>query len=96
VHDCQYSDEEYPDHVGWGHSPLSDALTFARRVEAQRVLMFHHDPLHTDDWLDSFSGTASQRWAQMGGDPAALELAVERREIELGRTVAPAAGAPAG
>ncbi|MDX6649949.1 MAG: hypothetical protein QOJ97_1900 [Solirubrobacteraceae bacterium] len=96
VHDCQYSDEEYPDHVGWGHSPLGDALTFARRVEAQRVLMFHHDPLHTDDWLDAFSGTAHQRWAQLGGDPAALELAVERREIELGRTTAPPAGAPAG
>ena len=20
IHDCQYTDEEYPDHVGWGHS----------------------------------------------------------------------------
>src|SRR5205823_1999725 len=27
--DCQYGDEEYPDHVGWGHSALSDALDFA-------------------------------------------------------------------
>src|SRR5204863_5541855 len=23
LHDCQYSDDEYPDHIGWGHSPLS-------------------------------------------------------------------------
>ena len=21
IHDCQYTDEEYPEHVGWGHSP---------------------------------------------------------------------------
>ncbi len=20
IHDCQYTDEEYPDHIGWGHS----------------------------------------------------------------------------
>ena len=83
LHDCQYSDDEYPDHVGWGHSPLRDALIFAQRVEAERVMLFHHDPLHTDDWLDSFSGTACERWSALGGDPAKLELAVERREVEL-------------
>lgn len=84
VHDCQYSDREYPEHVGWGHSRLEDSLTYARRVEAERVLLFHHDPLHTDDWLDSFAGSAGERWAALGGDPAQLELAVERREIRLG------------
>lgn len=84
LHDCQYSDAEYAEHVGWGHSRLEDSLTFARRVEAERVLLFHHDPLHTDDWLDSFAGSATERWARLGGDPARLELAVERREIRLG------------
>jgi phosphoribosyl 1,2-cyclic phosphodiesterase len=83
IHDCQYSDEEYPDHVGWGHSALGDSLTFARRVDADRVLLFHHDPLHSDDYLDSFAGTACQRFAELGGAPERLELAVERREIEL-------------
>ena len=34
IHDCQYTDDEYPDHVGWGHSALTDTLAFARRVEA--------------------------------------------------------------
>jgi phosphoribosyl 1,2-cyclic phosphodiesterase len=85
IHDCQYSDEEYPDHVGWGHSRLTDSLTFARRVEAQRVLLFHHDPLHSDDYLDAFSGTATQRWTELGGAPDRLEMAVERRELDLDR-----------
>ena len=40
IHDCQYTDDEYPDHVGWGHSRLTDTLTFARRVEARRLLLF--------------------------------------------------------
>jgi phosphoribosyl 1,2-cyclic phosphodiesterase len=95
IHDCQYSDQEYPDHVGWGHSPLSDALTFAHRVEAQRVLLFHHDPLHSDDYLDAFAGTALDGWAALGRDPAALELAVERREIDLGPPTTAAAPARA-
>jgi ribonuclease BN (tRNA processing enzyme) len=36
LHDCQYTDEEYPEHVGWGHSRLTDTLTFARNVGAER------------------------------------------------------------
>jgi hypothetical protein len=82
-HDCQYTDDEYPDHMGWGHSRLSDALTFARRVEAERLMLFHHDPLHTDDFLDAFQGTAIDRWEELGGSAAQIELASERRELEV-------------
>lgn len=91
VHDCQYTDQEYPEHVGWGHSSMSAALKFARRVEARRTLLFHHDPLHSDDALDRFGAMAGEQWSEMGGNPAALELACERREVELGLAVSPSA-----
>ena len=84
IHDCQYSDEEYPEHVGWGHSALSDTLTFARRVEAQRLMMFHHDPLHSDEFLDDFGAAARADWARLGGDASQLELAAEGGELEVG------------
>jgi hypothetical protein len=58
-------------------------------VEAERLLLFHHDPMHTDDFLDALQGSAIEGWDGLGGDPASLEMAVERREIEL-------APAPAG
>jgi phosphoribosyl 1,2-cyclic phosphodiesterase len=83
LHDCQYTDDEYPDHLGWGHSPLSDALLFARRTEVERLLLFHHDPLHSDDLLDVFADRAATAWEDLGGRPDRVELAVERREIEL-------------
>ena len=83
IHDCQYADGEYPDHVGWGHSRLTDTLTFARRVDADRLVLFHHDPMHTDDFLDAFHGTALEVWDGLGGDPTLLEMGVERREIDL-------------
>ena len=83
IHDSQYTDDEYPDHLGWGHCAMSDALAFARRAEAERVLLFHHDPLHSDDFLDVCAGRAAARWEELGGRADQLELATERREIEL-------------
>jgi phosphoribosyl 1,2-cyclic phosphodiesterase len=84
IHDCQYTDAEYSEHVGWGHSRLSDALLFGRRVEAERLMLFHHDPLHSDDFLDAFHGRAIDGWTALGGHASQIELAFERREIELG------------
>jgi hypothetical protein len=48
-----------------------------------------HDPLHSDDFLDAHFGTALEEWARMGGDPTALEMATERRELELGAPPTP-------
>jgi phosphoribosyl 1,2-cyclic phosphodiesterase len=83
VHDCQYSDQEYPQHVGWGHCALSDALEFGKRTGARRMLLFHHDPLHSDDFLDAFCGEVAARWQGMGGRPEQVELAAERRELVI-------------
>jgi phosphoribosyl 1,2-cyclic phosphodiesterase len=83
IHDCQYTDDEYPEHLGWGHSPLSDALVFGQRTGAERLLLFHHDPLHSDDFLDTLSGVATARWQDLGGRADQVELACERRELEL-------------
>ncbi len=83
IHDGQYTDAEYPDHVGWGHSAMSHALAFARRVEADRTLLFHHDPLHSDEFLDQMGRSVRERWEQMGGAPNAVEIATERAEIDL-------------
>ena len=81
IHDCQYTDSEYPRHVGWGHSPMSDALAFAHRVSAERVLLFHHDPLHSDDFLDAMRGDVGSMWRELGGTPRRVELAIERSEL---------------
>jgi phosphoribosyl 1,2-cyclic phosphodiesterase len=83
VHDCQYTDTEYPNHLGWGHSPMSDALEFGHRVGAERLLLFHHDPLHTDADLDAMADAVAARWLELGGSPAQVELATERRELHL-------------
>ncbi len=87
IHDCQYTDAEYPEHVGWGHSGLSDTLTFARRVEAKRLLLFHHDPLHSDEFLDDFGAEARSTWQGLGGDPEALGMGMEGAALQVGAAV---------
>ena len=54
VHDAQYTDDEYEDRIGWGHSSLRDAVAFADLVGADRLVAFHHDPTHDDAFLDRF------------------------------------------
>jgi phosphoribosyl 1,2-cyclic phosphodiesterase len=84
LHDCQYTDDEYSQRIGWGHSRVSDALLFARRSDAEHVLLFHHDPLHTDSQLDLLHRGADEHWRGLGGSPGAVAMAVEGEEIELG------------
>jgi phosphoribosyl 1,2-cyclic phosphodiesterase len=83
LHDCQYTDAEYAEHLGWGHSCVSDALTFASRTGAETTMLFHHDPLHTDAMLDEMLAGARGRWRELGGADAQLTLAVENAELEL-------------
>ena len=53
IHDAQYTPEEYADRVGWGHSTLDIAVTFAQLTGARRLVTFHHDPGHDDEMLDA-------------------------------------------
>ena len=83
LHDCQYTDVEYAEHLGWGHSCVSDALTFASRTGAETTMLFHHDPLHTDAMLDEILAGARGRWRELGGADGGLTLAVENAEVGL-------------
>ena len=89
IHDCQYRDDEYPEHVGWGHSGLSDTLSFARRAGARRLLLFHHDPLHDDELLDDLRAEAKRSWEELGGDASELEMGMEGASVEVAPAAAP-------
>ncbi len=80
-HDSQYSEAEYEDDkLGWGHSSVADAVAFALRSEAQRVVLFHHDPQHSDAQVSVIGERALELWRGGGRSP---ELAFEGMEIDL-------------
>jgi phosphoribosyl 1,2-cyclic phosphodiesterase len=61
IHDVQYTDEEYPSKVGWGHSSVTQALQFAALCQVKRLVSFHHDPDHSDDTLDRVSAEITRQ-----------------------------------
>ena len=52
IYDCMYTDAEYPNYVGWGHSTWQEAVRLCKQAGAKRLAVFHHDPDHDDDLLD--------------------------------------------
>ncbi|HUR50507.1 MAG TPA: MBL fold metallo-hydrolase [Mycobacteriales bacterium] len=54
LHDAQYNEAEYAERLGWGHSTLANAVAFTHLAGARRLVAFHHDPSHDDDFLDAF------------------------------------------
>jgi len=62
LHDAQYLETEYPARVGWGHSSVAHAVAFASAARAQRLVLFHHDPLHSDDDLTALEARAAELW----------------------------------
>ena len=90
IHDCQYTDDEYPAHLGWGHSALSDALAIGHRARVEQLLLFHHDPLHSDEFLDLLGDRVTERASDLGRPPGWARLAMEGQEIELPAVARPA------
>jgi phosphoribosyl 1,2-cyclic phosphodiesterase len=48
IHDAQHTASELPARVHFGHSAVDYPIELARRANARRVLLFHHDPERTD------------------------------------------------
>ncbi len=58
IHDTQYTEEEYAQRVGWGHSSVPQTFAFARLAGVRTLVPFHHDPSHDDRALDTIFGEA--------------------------------------
>jgi phosphoribosyl 1,2-cyclic phosphodiesterase len=80
LHDAQYFEDEYEERIGWGHSSVSDAVAFARAVGARRLVLFHHEPRHTDVSLERLEARAR---SLVGGNEDWPALAREGMVVEL-------------
>lgn len=80
VHDAQYFEEEYNDRRGFGHSSLAQAVAFAQACGVERLVLFHHDPNHTDADLERLEARARELWGGEGHPP---ELARDGMQLEV-------------
>lgn len=51
IYDCTFTEEEFPRHVGWGHSTWQQATKLANAAYAKKLAIFHHDPDHDDSFM---------------------------------------------
>ena len=79
AHDAQYSEDEYEERIGWGHSSVADAVAFARRPGASPPAL-HHEPAHADGLLEDLEARAQ---SLMGEDEISPTLAREGMVVEL-------------
>lgn len=52
IYDACYTDEEFPKYVGWGHSTWQEGARLADAAGVGQLVLFHHDPSHTDGVMD--------------------------------------------
>ncbi|HEY8207852.1 MAG TPA: MBL fold metallo-hydrolase [Myxococcaceae bacterium] len=88
IHDAQYTAEEYPAKMGWGHSTVEYVVDVALAAKVRTLYLFHHDPSRTDDQLDALVEACRQRVAR-SGQPLEVHAAAEGTSFEVGRSEKP-------
>ncbi len=63
IYDSTYTDDEFPQRVGWGHSTWQEAIRLGKEAGVKRLMIFHHDPDHTDDVMEQIEDQARRTWA---------------------------------
>lgn len=60
IHDAQYTVEEFPAKATWGHCTSDFAVHVAKEAGVRRLALFHHDPTHHDNAVDSILAHARE------------------------------------
>ena len=61
-YDSQYTESEYPEKVGWGHSTWIEGVKLAKAADCRRLILFHHDPSHDDEQIQEIERLARKEF----------------------------------
>ena len=66
IYDAQYLHDEYAaKRMGWGHSHWREAVNIVMESGAKELVLYHHDPDHDDECLDSIVKSASEYYPRV-------------------------------
>jgi len=82
IHDAQYTSDEFAERTTWGHCTIGYALEVAIQARVKTLVLFHHDPLHHDAWMD---GIAADAAATAAGRGLRVLTAQEGMQLQLHR-----------
>lgn len=58
IYDSTYTDEEFPDYVGWGHSTWQEGVRLCQAANVKKFALFHHEPERDDRALAAIEASA--------------------------------------
>lgn len=62
IYDAQFTPDEYAAKKGWGHSTWLEGVKIAREAKVQHLVLSHHDPSHTDEFMEAVLAAARQEF----------------------------------
>jgi len=75
IYDAQYLPDEYAARrIGWGHSHWREAVNVVMESGAKELVLFHHDPDHTDTCIDSIVTKAREYFPKVRAASEGLEI----------------------
>ena len=78
--DSQYTADEYPAHVGWGHGCVDDVVALAVKARVKQLFLFHHDPDHDDAQIAAMTEHARKLVAAQGSE---LQVEAAREGVKV-------------
>ena len=79
VYDSQYLPEEYEARKrGWGHSHWREAINIVMESGAKELILFHHDPEHSDACIDTTVKEARNYYPRVRAAAEGMELKLPR------------------
>lgn len=75
IYDAQYLPEEYAARKqGWGHSHWREAINVVMESGAKELILFHHDPDHSDACIDSVVMQAREHYPKVRAASEGMEI----------------------
>ena len=77
IYDAQYLPEEYAaEKRGWGHSHWREAVNVVMESGAKELVLFHHDPDHTDVVIDKIVHDARNYYPKVRAAAEGMEIRI--------------------
>ncbi|MBL4889404.1 MAG: MBL fold metallo-hydrolase [Candidatus Lindowbacteria bacterium] len=83
IADAMYTPKEYETHRGWGHSNTHHVLDRAIAANVKNVVLYHHDPNHTDEFMDGVLEDLKSEAEKKGATDLGIFVAEEGKEFDL-------------
>jgi ribonuclease BN (tRNA processing enzyme) len=75
IYDAQYLPDEYAARKqGWGHSHWREAVNIVMESGVKELILFHHDPDHSDTCIDSVVTKAREYYPKVRAASEGMEI----------------------